>query len=88
MKKKYLLTLLFLIVTDHSIYAQSAGGEFNLSKITIDSGGGKTNGAEYQLIGTIAQPDAVNQLSSGGEFVLNGGFWSWANTSIFKNGFE
>lgn len=68
--------------------AQSSGGDFVLTRTTTDSGGGTAAGAAFELSGTIAQPDANTQQSSGGEFVLAGGFWANANEIVFANGFE
>lgn len=68
--------------------AQSSGGDFVLTRTTTDSGGGYASGATFELTGTIAQPDANAQQSSGGDFVLAGGFWANASEMIFSNGFE
>ena len=48
--------------------------EFEITWSTID-GGGTTNstGGDFELSGTIGQPDAG--LLSGGDFELSGGFW-------------
>jgi hypothetical protein len=43
---------------------------------------------EFELTGTIAQPEANAQQSSGGEFILAGGFWARAEDQVFQNGFE
>ncbi len=70
------------------VFAQSLGGEFELTKTTIDAGGGIASGPGFQLTGTIAQPDANAQQSSGGEFILAGGFWAKVKDTVFSNGFE
>ena len=55
------------------VHAQS-GGSFSLSWSTIDGGGGTSSAGKYQVMGTIGQPDAG--VLSGGNFKLQGGFWS------------
>jgi hypothetical protein len=44
---------------------------------TVDGGGGRSSNGGYNLSGTIGQPDAGPRLS-GGDFTLQGGFWSGA----------
>jgi hypothetical protein len=70
--------------------AQSSSGDFEITKNTIDNGGGLSSGGEFSLTGTIGQPDASQKVATGGGFTLSGGFW--ANTTIdeviFKNSFE
>ena len=52
----------------------AAADDFELSRSTIDGGGAMSNsGADFELAGTIGQPDAG--ILSGGEFELSGGFW-------------
>lgn len=46
---------------------------------TIDSGGGKSAGGNYEISGTIAQPDAGAEMT-GGTYSLTGGFWSGAGS--------
>ena len=48
--------------------------DYELSWYTIDGGGGRSSGGQYELLGTIGQPDAA--WSSGGNFELLGGFLS------------
>jgi hypothetical protein len=48
--------------------------DFELSRWTVDDGGGMfTTGGEFELSGTVGQPDAGTM--TGGVFELNGGFW-------------
>ena len=83
-----LSTLLILITA--IAFAQSSGGDFEIVKSTVDNGGGTSVGGDYSLTGTIGQPDANHQISTGGGFTLAGGFWANAtvNDVIFKDGFE
>lgn len=48
--------------------------EYEISRSTIDGGGVMhSTGGEFELSGTVGQPDAGTM--TGGEFELNGGFW-------------
>ena len=67
-----LVALLAIMATSLAI-AQS-GGIFEIITSTIDGGGGDSTGGPFALSGTIGQHDA-SDLSSGGDFSLNGGFW-------------
>ena len=82
------LTLIFLISA--IALAQSSGGDFAITKSTIDNGGGISTGGDFSLTGTIGQADANHQTSTGGDFALAGGFWADATVIdlIFKDSFE
>jgi len=54
--------------------AALAGVTYDLSWYTIDGGGGTSAGGNFELSGTIGQPDAG--MMSGGNFELRGGFWA------------
>lgn len=47
---------------------------FDISRWTVDSGGGTSASETYTLEGTIGQAEAGYQMS-GGEYTLAGGFW-------------
>ena len=52
----------------------TSGQEFELARHTMDGGGVlSSTGSDFELSGTIGQPDAG--MMSGGEFELSGGFW-------------
>ena len=52
----------------------AAADDFAISRSTIDGGGAMfSSGADLELSGTIAQPDAG--IMSGRDFRLSGGFW-------------
>ncbi|MHC4326330.1 MAG: hypothetical protein ACYSUX_18825 [Planctomycetota bacterium] len=53
------------------VNAQSSG-PYELSWYTIDGGGGRSSGGQYELLSTIGQSDAA--WSSGGNYELLGGF--------------
>jgi hypothetical protein len=55
--------------------AVSLPGDFDLDWYTIDGGGEMWSaGGDYELSGTIGQPDA-SLVMTGGDFELTGGFW-------------
>ncbi len=69
MKKNRYSSVLFGLAT-----ASVMGQEFELSRHTIDGGGViQSTGGEFELSGTIGQPDAG--VLTGGGFQLTGGFW-------------
>ena len=78
----------FLLVFSAIALAQQSGGDFEITSSTIDNGGGISVGGEYSLTGTIGQPDANPQTSSGGQFSLAGGFWARIVDLVFKDSFE
>ena len=52
----------------------ASGGDFEMPRWTIDSGGTiNSAGGDFELSGTIGQPDAG--VMEGGGFALTGGFW-------------
>jgi hypothetical protein len=59
-----------------SIVVAQSGGGYDLSRSTIDGGGGSSSGGGYSLAGTIGQTHAGTLI--GGSYTLNGGFWSGA----------
>ena len=83
-----LLLIAAFIAAAASVLAQSKGGDFELARTTLDAGGGTAVGPDFELVGTIAQPEANAQLSSGGPFLLAGGFWANTTDTLFSNGFE
>lgn len=51
-----------------------AAGSYSLDWWSVDGGGGQTSsGLNYQLTGTLGQPDAG--WASGGTYTLQSGFW-------------
>ncbi len=52
------------------------GQTYDLSWYTVDGGGEMfTTGGDFELSGTIGQPDANVLVMTGGDFELSGGFW-------------
>lgn len=75
-----------------SAWSQS-GGPYEITKGTIDGGGGLSSGGAYSVTGTIAQSDASLQSASGGLYSVTGGFWSNADIPapddyLFSDSFE
>src|SRR5689334_23427049 len=64
------LALSLLLFAATSASAQS----YSIDWYTIDGGGGTSTGGVYSVSGTIGQADAGPM--SGGNFTLEGGFWS------------
>ena len=56
------------------VVALATADDFEIVRSTIDGGGTvNSSGGEFELSGTIGQPDAG--LMEGNEFTLTGGFW-------------
>ena len=83
-----LIALLLGVSLYQYTQAQSSGGEFTITKSTIDNGGGVSSGGDFTLTGTIGQHDASVQQTSGGGFLLAGGFWAIVSDFIFSDSFE
>jgi hypothetical protein len=90
MKRFLIVTSLLVLALLFAAASAPAGtpAEFAIVKFTLDGGGGKSTGGDYSLTGTIGQPDASVQDSTGSTFALSGGFWSRIADLIFKDGFE
>ncbi len=68
--------------------AALSGGQFDISKYSINSGGMVSSGGTFALSGTIAQSNA-GVMASSANFSLSGGFWpGGTNDLIFINGFD
>lgn len=68
-------------------------GGFELTRHTIDTGGGRSAGGGFSVVVTIGQPDADPlHPVTGGPFSVIGGFLPMANAppsdSVFRDGFE
>ena len=82
MTTKRLVTLAgaaMILALAPSAFAQ----DFAINWYTIDGGGGFSTGGDFELEGTIGQPDAgpTAGAMTGGDFELTGGFWVVAATS-------
>jgi len=68
--------------------AWPASAQYTLPEWTVDSGGGRSQGARFELAGTIGQPDASRVLR-GTRFEVAGGLWAAIPPgAIFRDGFE
>lgn len=90
MKREITLLSALAVLTTAVAFAQSSGGDFEITKSTIDSGGGASTGGDFTITGTIGQADANRQTSTGTDFSVAGGFWANAAVvdAIFKDSFE
>ncbi len=70
--KRIAIFFAFCLISSMAVFGQS-GGDYILTWSTIDGGGGTSSGSQYELEGTIGQPDAA--YSYGGDYELLGGFW-------------
>ena len=53
--------------------------DFDVDWYTVDGGGEMwSTGGDFELSGTIGQPDANTIVMTGGDFELTGGFWAGA----------
>lgn len=69
MKTRYVVVGLLFTAT-----LWAGEGPFDLTRHSVDAGGVVASaGGEFELSGTIGQPDAA--ILSGEEFTLTGGFW-------------
>ena len=70
------LARLSLAVLAFFTVASALGNDFTLDWWTVDGGGEMwTAGGDFELSGTIGQPDASTVVMTGGDFELTGGFW-------------
>ena len=71
--KTVVRTMLMLLIISVGL---AAADDFEISRSTIDGGGVMfSTGADFELSGTIGQPDASSFAMAGGDFELTGGFW-------------
>ena len=56
--------------------AAALADDFDVDWYTVDGGGDMwTTGGDFELSGSIGQPDASLTAMTGGDFELSGGFW-------------
>ncbi len=66
-----------------ALSASPGRAQLSIDWYTIDGGGGPATGGTFDLTGTIGQPDVG--LVTGGQFEINGGFWTSAGSSCYPN---
>lgn len=71
-KAKWLLMASIIVLLT---FVSAGFCDYKIVWSTIDVGGGQSSGGQYELTGTIGQPDAA--YSQGGSYELSGGFWPW-----------
>ena len=69
------------------VVALPGAAERQITRWTVDGGGGTSARTRWSVTGTIGQPDAV-PLLYGGRWRLGGGFWADPTSMIFRDGFE
>ena len=75
MNRKSATTFATLAALTIATFAPAVADDFAIDWWTIDGGGDMfTTGGEFELSGTIGQPDAGFTMT-GGDFELTGGFW-------------
>jgi len=70
-----------------ALAASVAADDLEVNRSTVDGGGGmRSTSGDFELAGTVGQPDAGTM--SGGDFELSGGFWfPLAPTDCNSDGF-
>lgn len=77
MKLKIVMLLFLVVMLTIGGAAYAFANDFNVVWWTVDGGGGTSRGGDYEISGTIGQPD-VSELMSGGDYTVVGGFWDGA----------
>jgi hypothetical protein len=79
--KLFVVLFIFVIAINHS------NAQLQITKHTINNGGGMASGGTYVIKSSIGQIDAKHSLI-GGDYHVNGGFWNENQDLIYKNGLE
>lgn len=88
-------TAMLLLLVAPLALGQS-GGDFEITRSTVDSGGGHSTSGDFSVTGAVGQPDAGEVAPTGGAFELRTGFFGAASSGdsstggelIFSDGFE
>jgi len=72
---RYLRFGLLLWAWPTSLALAQSGGGFEITRSTLDAGGGISTGGGFRLGGTMGQPEPGGAMTGGG-FTMTGGFWS------------
>jgi len=76
MNRKSATTFMTLAALTIATFAPAVADDFAIDWCTFDGGGEMfTTGGDFELSGTIGQPDASELVMTGGDFELTGGFW-------------
>ena len=78
-----------LVLSSGWALAQSTGGDYQLRGNSVTSGGGRAQGGQQSLQGTIGRVDASDALT-GGDYTLIGGIREGTprGNDVFEDGFE
>ncbi len=69
------LALGLVLLLGAGLASAQSGSLYELVSWTVDNGGETvTQGGQYELLSTVGQPDAYEDIS-GGEYVVQSGFW-------------
>jgi len=83
MNRKSATTFATLAALTIATFAPAVADDFAIDWWTIDGGGEMwTTGGDFELSGTIGQPDANTTVMTGGDFELTGGFWPVATVPL------
>jgi hypothetical protein len=77
----------FMLMAMLMLAASIGSAQQQITRFTIDGGGGRSQNARYTLTGTVGQHDAA-RLLQGGPYRLGAGFWAEVEPGIFSDGFE
>jgi len=93
MKTPLVSVLLALVACSAPVVNGQTGGQYDLSRYVIASGGGTSsvsNGQSFKIEGTIGQASAgtisTGANGSGGQFTLRGGFWAFPAATFVSVG--
>ena len=76
----------WVMLSAGSVLAQS-GGPFEITRQTIDGGGGVSSDLDFVLVGTVGQPEPATAIS--GPYELRGGYWIGAPAGhLFRDSLE
>jgi len=86
MKRIHTLIIIFLLLLAMAslgpvLLANTANG-YGLSWLTVDGGGGTSQGGQYRASITIGQGDTA--VMAGGGYKLTGGFWVFGPVERFR----
>jgi hypothetical protein len=70
----YLICVIALLLGTVTLVSAQSGGGYELSRVVVSSGTGRSSGGAYNLTTTLGQPEA-GTTQSGGNYNLGGGFW-------------
>ena len=62
-----------LVVLSVSLLYTTLGGDYSITRWTVDTGGGTCTGGAYRVTGTIGQPDAGRVTNT--NVILGCGYW-------------